>query len=398
MHLYGMSFVDTRIKLFGREVFLLFRSCVYMVFINTTIDELHEDPPRLLELYLTEFIFDSHFPHNLEIPDFFGKTSYNYTYEILHRVKVQYPATSFFSIAAQNFTIMPRLRILEVPHCGIEIIYDHAFDAIASTLEALNLTGNELKRIQPAILHNIITRITLLFRGTDLSENPFTCNCEFDVMVELGYWRTVHLNQSMFVPTPICQQREKGLAKQRCGYDVLHPEHLCLNLSTQIYPKYWIKFEKASSLVKIKTLRIDRYRVWINSNNQLDSFNTKWGYKEKKCPKKGYLQTETRCFLVSGSIELSLFTYLKHSRSNTVCINYGLHQRVAFWPLYCVTHSLGEENGGSAAFTVVLLLVSSIGGISLAFTILFAYIKWKNEPEGETRKNAAQWFVDCAGR
>lgn len=382
-----MSFVDSHIQWFGRDIFHLFQSCAQLLFKNTTIDELHQFLARVLEWQLEEFIFESHFPDNYEIPDFFGKTPYSYTLEVLHHVKIQEPTTSFYSISEGNFSIMPYLKTLELPNCGIQIIHDHAFDIIASTLETLNLAGNELKRIQPALLHNIIAGITSIFRGANLSDNPFACGCEFDLMVELGDWRTVRGNQSMFVSTPTCQHREMGLVERRCDYDVLHPPRLCLNLTTfqRIYPKYSIKSEKATSLLQIKTLRTDRYRVWIHSNNQLESFNTKWGYKEKKCPKKGYLQAEVRCFVVSGSIELLLLEFLQHSRSNMVCINYALHDRVAFWPLYCVTQSIAEV-GNSSPFTVVLLLTSSIGGIALAFVVLFAYSKWQNKSLDELQK------------
>lgn len=92
---------------------------------------------------LEHFQFDT-WPANINLDEMFANDVYRML-NMLHIENVALPRTKFRLLASTNFTAFRRLGGLYLIDCGIEVIDEHAFDPVASTLIFINLENNLIK-------------------------------------------------------------------------------------------------------------------------------------------------------------------------------------------------------------------------------------------------------------
>lgn len=129
-------------------------------------------------------------PKNISLNDMFANDIFRHT-EYLDIRNVAKPQKKFRLLARANFTSFRRLRNLKLLNCGIEVITDRAFEAIAKTLTSLDLRKNRVKHINIGIFRRILE----LKPVSDFSlsmQRSFQCTCgmlELEVML-CPFWAT----------------------------------------------------------------------------------------------------------------------------------------------------------------------------------------------------------------
>lgn len=96
-------------------------------------------------------------------------------------------------LEAGSFSFLKALNELELRNCQIETISDRAFRGLES-LQFLKLDGNSVKT-----LRGVALLPTKSIRAIDLHENPWSCDCHLQTLIEVMRQKNVHVN----VP-PIC--------------------------------------------------------------------------------------------------------------------------------------------------------------------------------------------------
>lgn len=126
----------------------------------------------------------SAWPSTIGLNGMFGNEKYRLL-RVLTIANVESPQTMFHTLARANFTSFKRLKHLHLIKCGIEVVDDHAFDAISHTLEVMNLEGNRIKFINVEIFRGIFeANSRFRFRLNENGEH-LQCTCqaiEVDVM------------------------------------------------------------------------------------------------------------------------------------------------------------------------------------------------------------------------
>lgn len=174
----------------------------------------------------------------------------------------------------------------------------------------------------------------------DVSENPLICNCEMVELAALSLWKTQYLNSSVIIAP--CYS-----AVGSNSTDILPDVKICPKLETITtaklclghlkyekcnYPKFSIKLDQ--NFIVIRTQQVDRYKVWTYSFTDASHYNSKWGYSQKKCPSRGFLERSTRCLIVNGKIAwrtsenvLAIALYMADSQlKQSLC-----YSSVPFW-------------------------------------------------------------------
>lgn len=180
-HFFEISFRNTKNLDFSRNFFWHFQRLRKLLFFDSTIENISGSLKGGIPS-ISELVFVHSFPQKIMLVDFFSP---NDLFSALKSLKIERPLSNFHTISTDNIaiTIIPFLEILELTYCGIEIILDHSFDSITSTLRKLNLSGNLLKTIPPALLRHFIWRASSLLVGIDLSDNPLVCQYELEFRV-----------------------------------------------------------------------------------------------------------------------------------------------------------------------------------------------------------------------
>lgn len=128
----------------------------------------------------------SNWPSEINLNEMFSNAPFTLLNELEIR-NVRMPQTKFRILAAANITTFRRLFDLTLFNCGIEVIEPHAFDAIASTLEFINLENNWIKFIDLDMFRKIYeTKNFDVDFGIYSDKVPLACTCallEMDVLL-----------------------------------------------------------------------------------------------------------------------------------------------------------------------------------------------------------------------
>lgn len=329
-----LSFINLQLNAVNLEIFTYFPKLKWLSFRNTTV--MNYDVTFLEKIRRSlEY---------LEIHPLIGDTNLDIfqvgVFERLRRIHIHSKIIAFKVIQASNFSDTPYVDSLDLSYCHIEVILRGTFDHLQ--LVALRLEGNHLNTIQLGDLQKTIIGMLQRMGTINLNDNQFTCDCEFYLINNISYWKMKDMSLSVFEPELQCQSDQMVTSAYCDGVQEIRPKNICATRTTfglYTLPKYDIKINLTGNSYVIKSSRNQFYRVWIQNVINFSEFNLKWGYEEVKCPRKGYIMSDTLCIQLRNQTEQFLIDdYLPHSKFKILCVSYVNGGSYKFWPLHCITH------------------------------------------------------------
>lgn len=329
-----LSFVNLQLKAVSLRIFTYFPKLKWLTFRNTTVANYDVNYLEMIRRSL----------EYLEIHPLIDDTNLDIfrlgVFERLRHIQIHSKIKSFKVIQASNFSDTPYVKTLDLSYCHLEAILKGTFDHLS--LVALRLEGNHLNTIQLEDLQKTIIRMLQRMGTINLNSNQFTCDCDFFLIRNISYWKLKDMSQSVFEPELKCQADENVTSAYCDGVQEIRPKAICATrMAAKLYtlPKYNIKINLTSNSYVIKSSRHQFYRVWIQNVINFSEFNLKWGYEEVKCPRKGYIMSDTLCIQLRNETEaIPIEDYLPHSKFKILCVSYVNGGSYKFWPLHCITH------------------------------------------------------------
>lgn len=351
-------------------------------FINTKVCKLAKNFLLSTKEFLRIFRFEK-FPIDLNLDMIFA----NSDFAQLTDVEIHSEEGHLRTIAASNFTAFSAIQKLNVSYCGIEMIEEKAFDFISRTICKLDLTGNRLKTVSAYIFNKIIGRKSSQAVEVNISENLLECNCDLLELSSVAFWHSRDLSKSIFEPQIKCSTAANQTAEQdrKCeNLQVINAQKLGLThlkKDKYFYPKFSIHVQAHESnyTLIIKTPGTVRFRLWVHSFADASLYKSKLGYSDKRCPRKGFLETSATCLLFAGEkVHVPLNNLLENSRIRMISVSY-VHggQKKMFWPLHCISYGrIAQEDSGLRTFLTIMAVSSAVGIVfGIAGALLRQYYK-----------------------
>lgn len=362
-----LTFMNMALENINLEVSMLFPNLKEFIMRNTSVR--FYDVDFLLRIRATLTYLEMHpLIDNTNLDIFQGAN-----FKKLEHIKINSILTQFKVIEAANFSSISFLKTIDLSFCHIEFIAPETFDHL--TLTYLSLEGNHLTTSQLSFLKNIMNRMLQNFGSINLNDNRFICDCELYLYRNISYWKMDKLNQSAFEPELQC---EKNLnVSLKCnGVQEIRPTQICasrVKFELYTFPKFDIKINEHDQSYVIKQSQNRNYRIWFQNVINFSEFNSKWGYEESKCPRKGYLITDTQCIQLQNKTEvIAINDHIPHSKFKILCINIVNGGPKKIWPLHCVTHrNFVYENHTNTVLNMTVYVFSVTIGIILAPLIIF---------------------------
>lgn len=143
---YGTVIIDAN-AFSGFEMLrsIVFSSKTFKIFPVGTLDPLADS------LWFIQF---NGWPNFVSLGEMFANKKYGML-KVLRISDVKLPQIKFRVLAAGNFSTFRRIEVLVLNNCGIEVIEEHTFDAIAKTLHHLDLQNNWIKLISVELFRNM---------------------------------------------------------------------------------------------------------------------------------------------------------------------------------------------------------------------------------------------------
>lgn len=165
-----------------------------------------------------------------------------------------------------------------------------------------------------------------------------------------------------------CHTELQSIATSKLCLPTINDTMFGLRLPKYRYPKFGLNIDYEKQQLHIETVVKNRYRLWVSTFISHSEFSSKWGYAERKCPKKGFIDVSIKCLLLNKNESIPLGQVLKGSNTIGICINYVSAGPKVFWPLHCISFSISKYDrvSGISFYAMVILITwSSIVG---AFT------------------------------
>lgn len=172
--------------------------------------------------------------------------------------------TKFQCLHSDNFTTMKYLRILSVGHCGVEYIDEHAFYAIANSLEYVSFDRNPIKYINIRMFRRIFeTKTNALLRIGRSQEIPY-CTCdliETDTMVCPS--RTT--NESCLECTLLADNDSFDVPACGIRRIIAYPS-VCIAVESAYFPVINFRIWLENQSIRFQTNFSSTFRVWLRRN------------------------------------------------------------------------------------------------------------------------------------
>lgn len=228
-------------------------------------------------------------PDSINLNEMFSNEVYRML-KVMDIRHVQLPQRKFLVLAATNFTAFRRVHRLILSDCGIETIQEHAFDAIARTLEFIYLGNNWIKRVTVAMFRSIFESKRVVKFAIHSHKVELICACdviEVDIM-----WYPYREQRSV-----ICLQckRPARFDETVCGIhrDVYLPK-FCIDLDVEpIMRIVNIRMAHVNGIISIQTNFTSTLRVIVVNLN---------GTNGRNCRERAS-KRNMRCMKTGGSMK-----------------------------------------------------------------------------------------------
>lgn len=169
--------------------------------------------------------------NNVNLNEMFANKPFS-NLEKLQIKNVQWPQTKFRLLAADNFTAFRRLRALRLIKCGIEMIDEHAFDGIASTLVWIKLNDNRIKSIDLSMFRRAFETKKETVLKLDNNQVTHACSCQ---LIELEMLLCPFLADAENLCVD-CDPVGEAFDDSTCGvYRDIDIASLCVRFSERIF-------------------------------------------------------------------------------------------------------------------------------------------------------------------
>jgi hypothetical protein len=249
--------------------------------------------------------------------------------------------TQFRQIIARQFRVRNNnppydsrigVKHLDLSECGVESIDENAFDSLRNVLELLNLSDNRLKTISMRLIETIFAFGD--FKSIIFQNNSFECNCEFGHLQSAlisNYGPNSHIS---------CVGNAPYITDNCTGLQVIHSKLICLQSYTQ-NPNYYSKFNlkvvpAIGNLIARPPIFAGKFHLLLRSLVNNDVHNSKWGYTDQKCPRKGFLKETVKCFIFHGKENVEI--PLPINEMTQICVFHLSQNPKRIGPLHCIVY------------------------------------------------------------
>lgn len=329
-YLYKLSLKGMTLHVDSEHAFHEFLKIRHLEFEDCSISGLGNYALKNLRFHLESFRL-TFIPDTLSFSELFQDHIYMKLNEM--RIRPLFPTMKI--LARDNFTSLPALETLDMRSCGLEIIYDDAFEDIP--LKVLILTNNNLKHISLVWFRRIIDQSTAMTFIT-LTDNNLACGCDLNAVFSLSYWTATYKTANILSSSLQCVNDDyyrilnvSDLMNEPCpDYGVIRPEKFGINrleLKSYLHPINSVKTNKFGDTLFIKSKLNCSIRIWLQ--NVVSTMD--------QCPKRPFLTEHTRCVsLNSGTGTVSIRQLLHRTDFNLICAQFVSGEQHRFWPLNCI--------------------------------------------------------------
>lgn len=359
--------IDSTIHKIEPSIFSSIYSVKVVNLINVNLPNMNGSFFRQLVNTLVHCII-SWFPEDLALNDVFVLDSkFRLEYLTIHS-----RSPKFRVLAAENFTSLVCLQILDLSHCGIEVIEPGAFQLISKNLIQLDLRGNKINSFSYPVFFDYMDGRKAM--QIDFRENPIKCDCSFYAMQSVAAWDAHQNHDHSSLILNYDHRQDQAVARENCSnLKSIQPTKMCMpHLETsQFYPTFRIKINETTETITIQSNTEFGFRLWIHNSQDLDKYNLRWNYATGRCPRRGFLKNSVQCVSIPKS---GLEVALPASELSQICVIYVSREPKRIWPLNCIVHRRPISGSGCVGWLTIALF----GGVGfIVATVALVIIDWK---------------------